>query len=120
MKAALAWGFGGAIVALVALAIACTPATAAKVQAVDNTVTDVTGLACALAPDSPVGQPWVEIACWAVGAVEQGVTLVDNAVEADAGAAMAITTTVQLRQRVVEFQYPAAGAAAFLARHKAK
>jgi hypothetical protein len=105
VRAALAWGFGGAIVALVALAIACTPATAAKVQAVDNTVTDVTGLACALAPDSPVGQ---------------GVTLVDNAVEADARTAMAITTTVQLRSRVVEFQYPAAGAAAFLARHKAK
>ena len=102
-----------------ALCCSCTPATAAKVQAVDNKVTDVTGLPCALAPDSPIGQPWVTIVCWGIETLEQGVTLVDNAVEGDAGS-LAVTVQVARRPRVVEFQYPAAGAPAFLARHKAK
>lgn len=101
------------------MACACTPSTAAKVQAVDNTAIDVTGLPCSLAPDSPIGQPWVTIVCWGIETLEQGVTLVDNAVEGDAGS-LAVTTVVAKRPRVVEFQYPSAGAPAFLARHKGK
>lgn len=97
---------------------ACTKPQAQAVQNVDNAVTDVTGLVCALAPDSPVGQPWVQILCWGVGAVEQGVTLVDSAV-LDGGGQLAVTSTVVRRKVVYEFQYPSAGAAAFLAKHKA-
>lgn len=122
----LAYGYATVICVLACSLIAiasqnaCTPATAAKIQAVDNTAIDVTNLPCSLAPDSPIGQPWVQIVCWGIDAVEQGVTLVDNAVEGEAGTALAVTSTVQRRGKVYEFQYPSAGAPAFLARHKGK
>jgi len=75
---------------------------------------DLTNAACALAPDSPVGQPYVELVCTIAQGSEQLVSVILGA-STDAGVT---TATASLPVTQLRIRVPAANAPAFLAAHK--
>lgn len=99
--------------------LACNPQQVApQVAQVDTQqVIPITSAVCALAPDSPVGQPWVDVVCQLVEAGEQLVATIASAVGGEAGMA---STTTQAPVVSVRLRIPAASAEAFLAAHKGK
>ena len=99
------------------LACGCS-ATPSQVQNGVNTTIDLTNAVCALAPDSPVGQPDVDIICAVTQGIEQVVSVIVGAVEGDAGTPTTATMSVPVEQ--IRIRLPATSAKAFLDAHKAK
>lgn len=86
-------------------------------QAVTAQVVDLTNAVCALAPDSPVDAPIVEVVCSLVQAGEGAVSVIVGQT-ADAG--LAASASVQADHVLYRFPLPKDVAPAFLAAHKGK
>ena len=117
-RSAVAAGVVGGLAVSVGLSVpqtACS-ATPAQVQSATNTAIDLTNAICALAPDSPVGQPYVEVLCTIAQGVEQTISVVLGEVSVDGGTTSA-TMSVPVEQ--IRLRLPAPSAASFLAAHKA-
>jgi hypothetical protein len=105
----------------------CTPAQTAQAQVDTTTAIDLTNAICAVAADSPVGQPFVDVVCTLAEGGEQLVSVVIGAVtavEGDGGTTTAMTTTASTIARVpvrqIRFSIPTATSAKFLATHAGK
>jgi hypothetical protein len=94
--------------------IAAVACTTAQVNSADTVALDLTNAICAVAADSPVGQPFTDIICTVATAVEQGI---GGLTSSDAGvSAFAQAPTLKTaRIRLVNADVPA-----FLASHKAR
>lgn len=118
-KLSMSWLWGSSSIVSVAFALfvgallGCHESPAA----VEAQVIDLTNAVCALAPDSPVGGPTVEIVCAIVQPIEQAVSVVIGAVE-DGG--LAAKASVKTDRAVYHFPLPASVAQAFLAAHSSK
>jgi len=88
-------------------------------QSVVATTIDLTNAICAMAPDSPVGQPYVEVVCAIAQAGEQLVSVIVDAVTNAATSAVVHPTPAPLLAPIVQIRVriPAANTAAFLAAH---
>jgi hypothetical protein len=113
---------------LVGAMFSCTPAQTAQAQTDTTQAIDLTDAVCAVAPDSPLGQPYVDLICSLGEAGEQLVSIVIGAiatVEGDSGSASmgAITTgstMIRVPVKQIRFTIPAASSAKFLAAHSKK
>jgi hypothetical protein len=82
---------------------------------------DLTNAVCAVATDSPVGAPYVDVVCSIAQAGEQLVNVIVGAIGevADAGGGAApVTMSVPVEQ--IRIRLPQASAAEFIAAHKKK
>jgi hypothetical protein len=118
-------GIGGVLLSLALTFTGCTPAQVAQVQTDTSQAIDLTNAVCALAPDSPIGQPLVSIICTLAEGAEQLVSVVIGAVgtiEGPGGTASLSSATAIARVPVkqIEFKIPAPAAAKFLAAHTGK
>jgi hypothetical protein len=105
---------GGALSAL-ALVFFLPGCSASATKTDVATSIDLTNAICSVAPDSPVGQPYVELVCAIAQGVEQTVSIVVNAVDgSDAGAT---TATMSVPVETIRIRIPAPQAAAFLKAH---
>lgn len=113
---------------LVAIAcVDCTPAQVAQAGTDTSQAIDLTDAVCSLAPDSPVGQPYVDVVCALAEGGEQLVSIVIGAIaagESDGGAASmgAATTSTMIRVpvRQIRVSIPNTVSAKFLASHAKK
>jgi hypothetical protein len=131
VKAALLKGGFGVVLLMLSLLCSgcngtgCTPAQVAQAQTDTSQAIDLTNAVCALAPDSPIGQPLVSIICTLAEGTEQLVSVVIGAVgtiEGPGGTASLNSATAIARVPVkqIEFKIPAPTAAKFLAAHTGK
>jgi hypothetical protein len=81
-----------------------------------GTVIPLTNAVCSVAPDSPVGQPYIDVICSLAQGAEQVVATIAQAIAA--GGADAATTTAPIMS--VRLRIPQASAPGFLAAHKGK
>lgn len=112
------WGSSVSLTAGFALLVGASVGCHESPAAVQAQVVDLTNAICALAPDSPVGGPVVEIVCSVVQPIEQAVSVVIGAVED--GGVFAASATIKTDRTVYHFPLPASVAPAFLAAHSGK
>jgi hypothetical protein len=91
------------------------PACHETPQAAIAQAIDLTNAICSLAPDSPVGQPYVDLICSVTQSSEQLVSVIIGTTSGDAGAPTATTASVPVTQ--IRIRLPAASAQSFLAAH---
>ena len=103
---------------MLCLLLAGCSATPSQVQTGVNTTIDLTNAVCALAPDSPVGQPYVDVICAVAQGVEQVVSVIVGAVDPVSDAGTTATMSVPVEQ--IRIRLPAPTAARFLDLHKAR
>ena len=115
--------FLGAVTALlVAMAVVADEGCGATPQQVQSAVTtgiDLTNAVCSLAPTSPVGQPWVEVACTIAQGIEQTVSVIVGDVTGEDGSFAATKVTMSVPVQSITLQIPTANRDAFLAAHTA-
>lgn len=115
--------FGGAAAAtllvlafgLSNVAASCAQPAKGVANVTTSTVIPLTNAVCAVAPDSPVGQPFVDVICSIAQGTEQIVATIAQAIAA--GGAETATTTAPVLS--VRLRIPAESAPGFLAAHKA-
>ena len=103
----------------------CTPAQVAQANTDTTQAIDLTDAVCSLAPDSPVGQPYVDVICVLAEGGEQLVSVVVGAigaVEGDGGTANMTSTSTLMRVPVKQIRFSIAVSSAdkFLTAHRAK
>jgi hypothetical protein len=109
---AAAVGLVSAVLVLLALAM---PACHESLPTVVGQTIDLTNAVCSLAPDSPVGEPYVEVVCAIAQGVEQVVSVAVGTLSSDAST----TATMSVPVEQIRIRLPAPNAPAFLAAHKA-
>jgi hypothetical protein len=101
----------------VPLLLVCGVACHETPQAAVAQTVDITDDICALAPDSPVDGPLVEVICVATEGLEGVATVIVGAIADGGPLAAATVATVREDCRVYHFPLPRAAAPAFLAAH---
>ena len=107
---------------LVAMAVVADEGCGATPQQVQSAVTtgiDLTNAVCSLAPTSPVGQPWVEVACTIAQGIEQTVSVIVGDVTGEDGSFATTKVTMSVPVQSITLQIPTANRDAFLAAHTA-
>ena len=102
-------------IAGLAMAAVLAGCSAQEAQSADAVAIDLTAAICAVAVDSPVGQPYVDIVCTVASSVEQGI----GALVAGDGGANALTNATPTL-KTVRIRMPAGQSTAFLAAHAKK
>jgi hypothetical protein len=118
-------GLGIVAMTLAVFCTGCTPAANAQAQTDTGVAIDLTNAICAVAADSPVGQPYVDLVCSLTEAGEQIVSVVIGDVgslQGDGGATPAASqsTIARVLVKQIRFSIPTASSAKFLAAHQAK
>ena len=123
VKAALL-KFGLGLLGIFSLGVflACTPAQVAQAQTDTTQAIDLTNAVCTLAPDSPVGQQYVDVVCSLAQAGEQLVNVVIGVAQTLEGSGATTSSSAIARVPVeqIRFSIPTPSAAKFLAAHAKK
>ena len=123
VKAALLT-FTTSIVGILSLGalLSCTPAQVAQAQTDTTQAIDLTNAVCTLAPDSPVGQQYVDVVCSLAQAGEQLVNVVIGVAQTLEGSGATTSSSAIARVPVeqIRFSIPTPSAAKFLAAHTKK
>lgn len=93
----------------------CGQPAANVANVVTSTVIPLTNAVCSVAPDSPVGQPFIDVICSFAQGAEQIVATIAQAIAAGGAATTTTAPVMSVRLRI-----PASSAPAFLASHKGK
>lgn len=96
----------------------CSPAAGQQVVSDVTKAIPLTNTVCALAPDSPVGQPWVEVLCAIAQGGEQLVATIGTLLEYDGGPLGSMQTTMTIPVVSVRLRIPSSSAPGFLAAHR--
>lgn len=109
---------GGAVLVF-ALAVGASTVEACHEtpQAAIAQAIDLTDAVCSVAPDSPVGQPWVDVICQVAEGGESIVSVIINALDSDGGST---STAAIVPMETIRLRMPTEQAPAFLAQHKGK